>query len=286
MSCSADVLEPLFKFDCSAFQICSLACTLANEVDLDEEPQWQKIGRKRQSKTRRRRIELLELNTALVKAYRELDKMTCVAKDMVVSNKHAHKQAKTAKELWQASESHMAEIEQWLKAIGQTNPLPLPSLAPNHVDVSTQTEDTTESVPATAHHPVLPLETATVPPSQYKEEFAAQAVIIEKANERYHAAKEEADQIHVQAEKREVPLQQLLPTQTAKHSQALQDREVAELQAANAEWAAKLQETEENVVLALRAANEASIAKIHEIEEGYQRASAITNNQPTPDPLK
>ena len=112
---------------------------------------------------------------ALVEVYRELEKATRVANNMVVSNKQAHKQAKKATDLWHASENRLIELGQWLKESGKTNLLALPPLASNHVDVSTQTEGTTNSVLAT--------ETAKVPPPNYEEELAAQSAITKKANE-------------------------------------------------------------------------------------------------------
>ena len=69
---------------------------IANELESDEETQLQKIGQKRVTKNHHARIELPNLNTALVKVYRKLEKATHAAKDMVVSGK----QAKTATELW------------------------------------------------------------------------------------------------------------------------------------------------------------------------------------------
>ena len=84
---------------------------LANEMESDDEPKLQKIGRKRAMKKCRTHIELPELNTRLVEVYHELARATRAAKDMVVSNKEAWKQAKTATELWQASEHCLAALE-------------------------------------------------------------------------------------------------------------------------------------------------------------------------------
>ena len=77
---------------------------LANEMEFDDEPKLQKVGRKRATKKRRTHIELPDLNTALVEVYRELAKTTRATKE-------ARKQAKTATELWQASEHCLAALE-------------------------------------------------------------------------------------------------------------------------------------------------------------------------------
>ena len=62
---------------------------LDNEPTTDDEPKLQKVGRKRAIKTRRTRIELPELNTALIETYRELDRATGAAKDMAANIKVA-----------------------------------------------------------------------------------------------------------------------------------------------------------------------------------------------------
>ena len=84
---------------------------LANEMEFDDEPKLQKVGRKRATKKHRTRIELPDLNTTLVEAYRELARTTRVAKDMAVNIKEARKQAKTATKLWQALELHLTTLE-------------------------------------------------------------------------------------------------------------------------------------------------------------------------------
>ena len=124
---------------------------------------------------------------ALVKVYRELDKRTRATKDMAVSSKHAHKHAKTAMELWQALESQRDELEQRLNEKEQENSLALRPLAPNHVNMSTQIKDTTESVPTT--------ETTKVSLPNYEEDLAAKSMIGEKAKQCYEVGKVEADQI-------------------------------------------------------------------------------------------
>ena len=80
-------------------------------MEPNDEPKFQKVGWKRATKKRRTRTELPDLNTALVEVYRELTTATHAAKDMVVSSKEARKQAKTATELWQASEHRLAALE-------------------------------------------------------------------------------------------------------------------------------------------------------------------------------
>ena len=82
-----------------------------NKLESDDEPKLQKVKRKRATKKCRARIELPDLNTALIEVYRELEKAIRVAKDMAVSSKQVCKQAKTATDLWQASEHCMSELE-------------------------------------------------------------------------------------------------------------------------------------------------------------------------------
>ena len=70
------------------------------------------------------------------------------------------------------------------------------------MDVSTQTEDTTDSVLAT--------ETTEVPPPNHEEELTMQSAIDEKAKEHYEQAKAKANQIRNHASKREAELQERL----------------------------------------------------------------------------
>ena len=104
---------------------------------------------------------------ALVEAYRDLDRATRAPKAMVVSSKQECKQDKTKRELWLSSEIRLTELEQRLKETEKTNPLALPPRTPNQADVSTQTEETSESVP------VIPTSMPTAPPHNYEEELAA-----------------------------------------------------------------------------------------------------------------
>ena len=106
---------------------------------------------------------------------------------MALCSKQACKQVKTVVGLWQASESRRAELEQRLNEREQENSLALRPLAPNHVNMSTQIKDTTESVPTT--------ETTKVSLPNYEKDLAAKSMIAEKSKERYEAAKGEADQI-------------------------------------------------------------------------------------------
>ena len=91
---------------------------------------------------------------ALVEAYRDLDRATRAPKAMVVSSKQECKQDKTKRELWLSSEIRLTELEQQLKETGQTNPLALPPPASSQVDVSTQTREPTDSIPATETYEV------------------------------------------------------------------------------------------------------------------------------------
>ena len=60
-----------------------------NEPTSDDEPKLQKVSRKRATKKRRTRIDLLELNTTLFEAYLKLDCAILVAKDMAANIKVA-----------------------------------------------------------------------------------------------------------------------------------------------------------------------------------------------------
>ena len=57
-------------------------------------------------------MELPDLNTALVEAYRNLRHTTRAAKDMARRIKTTHQQAKRATELWQAAEQKLVSLEQ------------------------------------------------------------------------------------------------------------------------------------------------------------------------------
>ena len=70
-------------------------------------------------------MELPDLNTALVEAYRDLDRTTRAAKQMTRCSKTAQKQAERATEMWQASEQRITVLEQQLQ---DRQPLSLPPL--------------------------------------------------------------------------------------------------------------------------------------------------------------
>ena len=82
---------------------------LVIELEFDDEPKLQKVEWKRATKKCRTRIELPELNTALVEVYKE-----------------ARRQAKVATKLWQASEHRMAELEARLQTNAESTLLALP----------------------------------------------------------------------------------------------------------------------------------------------------------------
>ena len=110
------------------------------ERALDNKPKLRQIGRKRVTKKRKTRIELPELNTALVEVYRKSEKATHAAKDMAARNKLASKQAMTATNLWQASKLQHSELEQQLHTKEQTTTLALPPFKPTTNDIATQAD--------------------------------------------------------------------------------------------------------------------------------------------------
>ena len=57
-------------------------------------------------------MELPDLNAALIKAYRNLDHTTWVAKEMARRIKMTQKQAEWATELWQASKQKLVSLQQ------------------------------------------------------------------------------------------------------------------------------------------------------------------------------
>ena len=90
-------------------------------------------------KKRHTRIELPELNAALVETYHEPGKATRATKDMATNCKLARQQAKTATNLWKASQTQKTELEQQLQGMGQTTSLTLPPLTSKAQEASTQT---------------------------------------------------------------------------------------------------------------------------------------------------
>ena len=85
---------------------------LTGESEPEEDRALQKIGRKKQAKSRQLLMELPELNTALVEAYKDLNRTTRTAKQMPRCSKTARKQAQRTVELWQVSKHRIAMLEQ------------------------------------------------------------------------------------------------------------------------------------------------------------------------------
>ena len=73
---------------------------LTGELEPHEDRALPKIGWKKKAKSPPLLMELPDLNTALVKAYQDLDRTTRAAKQMARSSKTAQKQAEWATELW------------------------------------------------------------------------------------------------------------------------------------------------------------------------------------------
>ena len=85
---------------------------LIGELEPKDDRALQKIGRKKQAKNAALLMEVPELNTALIEAYRDLDRTTRAAKDLARKIKTAQQQAKSATELWRAAELKLAALEQ------------------------------------------------------------------------------------------------------------------------------------------------------------------------------
>ena len=157
---------------------------LDNEPASDDEPKLQRVGRKRALKKRRTRIELPELNTALVDTYKELDYATRAAKDMAANIKIARQQAKRATDLWHNSELQRAELEQQL-TLAQT--APSTARLSCSTDATTQTE-THPTDPVTPVPRLLSTATQTDPEDtlriqQLEEEVASYKAITDKSKE-------------------------------------------------------------------------------------------------------
>ena len=95
-------------------------------------------------------MELPNLNTALVEAYRDLDRTSRAAKQMARCSKTARKQAERATELWKASKQRIAVLEQQLHDCQPLSLLPpssnsqsppLQNLLSRVVETGTQTND-------------------------------------------------------------------------------------------------------------------------------------------------
>ena len=85
---------------------------LMGELEPQEDCTLPKIGRKKQAKNVALLMEVPELNTALIDAYRDLDHTTRAAKDLARRIKMTQQHAKRATELWQAAELKLASLEQ------------------------------------------------------------------------------------------------------------------------------------------------------------------------------
>ena len=103
-------------------------------------------------------MEITDLNTALIEAYRNLDRTTRAAKEMARSSKTAQKQAERATKLWQPSEQKLAVLEhqcqdhQTLSLAAPNNeapPAPTQNPSSRVVDTETQTNDTAHPSVAT-----------------------------------------------------------------------------------------------------------------------------------------
>ena len=75
------------------------------ELEPKDDRALQNIGRKKQAKNVALLMEVPELNTSLIEAYRDLDRTTRAAKDLACRIKTAQQQAKVATELWQTGDS-------------------------------------------------------------------------------------------------------------------------------------------------------------------------------------
>ena len=79
---------------------------LIGELEPKDDRALQKIGRKKQAKNAALLMEVPELNTALIEAYRDLDRTTRAAKDLARRIKMAQQQAKSG---YRAIASHRAK---------------------------------------------------------------------------------------------------------------------------------------------------------------------------------
>ena len=165
---------------------------LLGETEPKDDRALQKIGRKKQAKQAALLMEVPELNTALIEAYRDLDRTTRAAKDMARKIKIAQQQAKVATELWHAAERKLAaweqnRPEQQLLSLPATTTEALP--APPRItmiDESTVTDtiltiqastltDSVHMVDAcTTTEPVTPKEKTESPPPRPTKEVATQ----------------------------------------------------------------------------------------------------------------
>ena len=107
-------------------------------------------------------MEVLELNTALIEAYRDLDGTTRAAKDLAPRIKTTQQRAKSTTELWQAAELRLASLEQQLQ---QQRPLSLPATINEALPTASPKPSLSASTPSDgdpAHHRVATAETSTM----------------------------------------------------------------------------------------------------------------------------
>jgi hypothetical protein len=136
-------------------------------------------------------MEVPELNTTLIEAYRDLDRTTRAAKDMARRIKTAQQQAKIATGLWHAAERKLAAWEQnrpeQLSSLPATTTEALPTPPRiTMIDESTITDtirmirastltDSLHRVDAcTTTEPVQPMEKTATPPPRPSKEVATQ----------------------------------------------------------------------------------------------------------------
>ena len=132
------------------------------ELEPKDDRALQKIGRKKQAKNTALLMEVPELNTALIEAYRDLDHTTRAAKDLARRIKTTQQQAKVATELWRAAELKLASLEQNLP---QQPPLSLPAPTNEALPASSPKPSLSATVPSDgdpAHHRVATAEASTM----------------------------------------------------------------------------------------------------------------------------
>ena len=107
-------------------------------------------------------MEVLELNTTLIEAYRDLDHATRAAKDLARRIKTTQQQAKMATELWRAAELKLASLEQHL---AQQPPLSLPAPTNEALPASSPNLSLSARIPRDgdlAHQKVATVEACTI----------------------------------------------------------------------------------------------------------------------------
>ena len=162
---------------------------LLGETERKDDRALQKIGRKKQAKQDALLMEVPELNTTLIDAYRDLDRTMRAAKDMARRLKAAQQEAKSATELWHAAERKLAAWEQ--NRPEQVSRLPATTTkafpAPPRVTMIDESTvmDTIQTIPAstltdslhkfdacTTTEPVQPIEKTVTPPPRSTSEVA------------------------------------------------------------------------------------------------------------------